>query len=99
MLAARALREMGPAPTQTDARRNVNQALDLVASRLGNTRAVARKYYVHPAVLDAYRRGVAAPEPRRTKRGLRPSAALRRDEVLVLQFLHDELDKLERNGS
>ncbi len=98
MLAARALREMGPAPTQAEAKRNVNKALDLVASRLGNTRAVARKYYVHPAVIDAYHRGVAAPEPKRAKRGMRASAALRRDEVLVLQFLHDELDKLERGA-
>ncbi|MBX3173747.1 MAG: DNA topoisomerase IB [Gemmatimonadaceae bacterium] len=92
MLAARALRDAGQAATETEARRNVNAALDSVAKRLGNTRAVARKYYVHPAVIAAYHRGVAAPEPRRAKRGARPSAALRRDEVLVLQFLHDQLE-------
>lgn len=92
MLAARTLREMGPAPTLTEARRNVNRALDLVAQRLGNTRAVARRYYVHPAIVEAYHRGVAAPEPRRARRGERPSAALRREEVVVLQFLHGALD-------
>ena len=64
-----------------------------MAQRLGNTRAVARKYYVHPTVIAAYHRGVAAPAPKRAKRGARASAALRRDEVLVLQFLHDELAK------
>ncbi len=93
MIAARTLRDMGAAATQTEARRNVNRALDVVAKRLGNTRAVARKYYVHPAVIAAYHRGVAAPEPTRAKRGMRHSAALRRDEVLVLQFLNDELDR------
>lgn len=93
MLAAQALRDVGPAATLTEAKRNVNAALDAVSKRLGNTRAVARKYYVHPAVIDAYLRGVAAPEPKRARKRLRPSAALRRDEVLVLQFLNDQLDK------
>jgi DNA topoisomerase-1 len=57
MLAARALRELGPPASERDARRNVNRALDQVASRLRNTRAVCRKYYVHPAVIEAYHRG------------------------------------------
>jgi DNA topoisomerase-1 len=98
MLAARALRDAGPPSSESEARRNVNAALDLVAKRLGNTRAVARKYYVHPAVIDAYHRGIAVPEPKRRKRGMRPSAALRSDEILVLQFLHEELEKAERGA-
>lgn len=92
MLAARALREMGPPANESEAKRNVNLALDQVAEKLGNTRTVARKYYVHPAILAAYHRGVAAPEVSRARRAERPSAALRRDEVIVLQFLHDELE-------
>ena len=94
MLAARALRELGPARSQREARLNVNKALDQVASRLGNTRAVCRKYYVHPAILLAYHRGIAVPPPPpppRTERTRRPSAALRREEVTVLQFLQNEL--------
>jgi len=88
MVAARALREMGSPANERVARRNVNRALDLVASRLRNTRAVCRKYYVHPAIIEAYHRGVAVPEPPRARRGrLRPSAALRREEIAVLQFL------------
>ena len=93
MLAARALREMGPPATEREAKRNVNKALDEIAQRLGNTRAVARKYYVHPAIVSAYHRGVAWPQPKRARRGQRPSAALRRDEVAVLQFLHTELKR------
>ena len=98
MLAAQALRTAGPASTAAEAKRNVNAALDAVAKRLGNTRAVARKFYVHPAVIDAYSRGVAAPPPKRSRRRLRPSAALRRDEVLVLEFLQGELAKEERQA-
>lgn len=91
MLAVRTLRAMGPPATERQAKRNVNQALDQVAERLGNTRAVCRKYYVHPAVIEAYHRGVTAPAAPRRRRGLRPTAALRRDEVLVLQFLQGEI--------
>jgi DNA topoisomerase-1 len=96
ILAARALRDIGPAENERDARRNVNKALDQVARRLGNTRAVCRKYYVHPALIDAYMKGIVAPPPaeppaRDQVKRERPSAALRREEVVVLQFLqqHD----------
>ena len=93
MLAAVALRAAGPAPTRKEALRNIIRAVDVVAERLGNTRTVCRKYYVHPAVLHAYLQGLAvAPAaksvPRWTKRnGAVP--ALRRDEIAVLQFLHE----------
>jgi DNA topoisomerase-1 len=93
MVAARALREMGPPKDEAEARHNVNLALDQVAARLRNTRAVCRKYYVHPTVIEAYHRGIAAPPPppRDKRRDTRPSAALRRDEVRVLQFLQQEI--------
>jgi DNA topoisomerase-1 len=93
MLAVRALRDLGPAASEREARRNVNRALDQVARRLGNTRAVCRKYYVHPAVIESYLKGVVVPPPQESngKRHERPTAALRRDEVVVLQFLQDRI--------
>ncbi len=91
MLAAGALRELGPAESERQARRNINLALDRVAHRLRNTRAVCRKYYVHPAVLEAYFAGRTIPPPRKGKRAQHPSAALRREEVTVLQFIQAEL--------
>jgi DNA topoisomerase-1 len=96
MRAAIALRAMGEAASRREADRNILQALDVVAERLGNTRTVCRKYYVHPAIIEAYLLGRTAPLPseatsRADRRG-RGAAALRRDEIAVLQFLHDELD-------
>jgi DNA topoisomerase-1 len=91
MLAARELRALGPAPTQRQARQNILQAVDIVAERLGNTRAVCRKYYIHPALQEAYLRGMTARLPdgagsRRVRRRRAPPA-LRRDEIAVLQLL------------
>jgi DNA topoisomerase I len=54
VLAYRALRALQPSRSPTDAKRNVVVAIKETADRLGNTPAVARRSYVHPAVLDAY---------------------------------------------
>ncbi len=90
--AATTLRDMGPATTQRETQANIVKAIDLVAARLGNTRAVCRKYYVHPRVIEAYRNGIVAPKParpssqkRRHRRG-----ALRRGEIAILKLLHLE---------
>jgi DNA topoisomerase I len=92
MLAAKELATMGAASSEREMKRNIVRAIDEVAERLGNTRTVCRKYYVHPALLDAYVKGLTVPlEPvvpgTAARRG---GAALRRDEVLVLQFLQDQ---------
>ena len=42
------------ATSATAAKRNVLAALDCVAKKLGNTRAVCRKSYVHPGLLETY---------------------------------------------
>jgi len=94
MLAARELCAMGPAKSQREAERNMIRAIDAVAERLGNTRTVCRKYYVHPGLVRAYLQGLiatlpSAPLPRKARRE-HPSAALRRDEVAVLQFLQED---------
>jgi DNA topoisomerase I len=57
LLAADALFSCKCFETQTEAKRNVSAALQGVAERLGNTVAVCRKCYVHPAVLEGYSRG------------------------------------------
>jgi DNA topoisomerase-1 len=91
MLAALELRAMGRASSRREADRNIVRALDAVALRLGNTRAVCRKYYVHPALLDAYHLGHTVPRapvaPMVPAKREKPAAALRREEVAVLHFL------------
>jgi DNA topoisomerase-1 len=95
MLAAVELRAMGLAASRREADRNILRAIDAVAERLGNTRAVCRKYYVHPELLRAYLMGVTVPLPevpgRRRDRRRQREAALRRDEIIVLQFLRERI--------
>ncbi|HET7338768.1 MAG TPA: DNA topoisomerase IB [Candidatus Dormibacteraeota bacterium] len=53
-LAAQMLRELGGFESQTEAKRKVVEAIDEVASKLGHTRAVCRRSYVHPDVIAHY---------------------------------------------
>jgi len=94
MLAAVELRKVGPPASRREADRNIIRAIDAVAERLGNTRTVCRKYYIHPALLDAYLMGLTVPQPpalSKKARRRQPGAALRLDEVLVLQFLQEKV--------
>ena len=49
-----ALNELGMADSETEREKAIVSALDKVASLLGNTRAVCKKYYVHPLILELY---------------------------------------------
>jgi DNA topoisomerase-1 len=40
--------------SESEAKHNLVCAIRAVAERLGNTPAVCRKCYVHPAIIDAY---------------------------------------------
>jgi DNA topoisomerase-1 len=85
---------MGRAASRREADRNIIAAVDAVAARLGNTRSVCRKYYVHPALIEAYLMGKTAPLPPVPKKRAKRSGsggALRSDEVIVLQFLHNQV--------
>jgi len=86
MLAAAALREIGPAESEREKKANVVQAIDQVARALGNTRAVCRRYYIHPAILSAYMHGRVVPAAKQRKRK-QAQDRLREDEVAVLRFI------------
>jgi DNA topoisomerase-1 len=80
VLAARALAET----------RSVKQAIERVAKQLGNTQAVCRKCYVHPAILECYKDGTLLKAlPRNLPRAARNRFfSLDSDEAAVLGLLH-----------
>jgi len=55
--AARALRDMDPPTSPTDARRRITVCVKAVSGLLGNTPTVCRAAYVHPRVFDLYEAG------------------------------------------
>lgn len=88
MIAAEVLRAIGPAETKKQAEKNVVAAIDQTAARLGNTRTVCRKYYIHPALIAAYLVGDVLPPGRKRHVKVRhPGGKLRKHERDVLAFL------------
>ncbi|MGI0017471.1 MAG: DNA topoisomerase IB, partial [Nitrosotalea sp.] len=85
LLAACALRDVARFESETEAKRNVLAAIDSVARRLGHTRAVCRRAYVHPAVIDTYLEGSldSALDPEHAARRGRLTA----EEMALLAFL------------
>ena len=55
--AATILADLGPPKSEAEAKKNVVMACKLVSAELGNTPAVCRSAYIHPAVLDRYLKG------------------------------------------
>jgi DNA topoisomerase-1 len=54
VLCAVALREVEACDTETEAKRNVVEVVKTVSRQLGNTPAVCRSCYIHPAVIESY---------------------------------------------
>ena len=53
--------EAGPATSATQAKAMVRECVKAVSQRLGNTPAVCRACYIHPAVIEAYETGTLKP--------------------------------------
>jgi DNA topoisomerase-1 len=93
VLAVRALVELAAFASEAEAKRNIVRAIESVAKRLGNTKAVCRRCYVHPAVLNAYLDrsllesaiNKQVPAKRSRRRGLT------HEESAVLAFLNHRL--------
>lgn len=92
VLAARLLREFERCASESQAKKNIVRAVESVAKRLGNTKAVCRKCYIHPAVLDAYLDGsMVSTIAQRARRAARSSHTLSDDEMTVLNLLQKRL--------
>jgi DNA topoisomerase-1 len=91
VLACTALRELHAAGSATVTRKIVVRAIEAVAGVLGNTTAVCRKSYIHPAVIDSYTDGSLLAAARRAPALSRPASRLRPDEAAVLALLQQRV--------
>jgi DNA topoisomerase-1 len=87
--AAFELQQIGPVDSETEAQKNMVAAIKAVAQNLGNTPAVCRKSYIHPAIIGAYLDGSLIPKLNewKGKPGSNSSCRLRPKEAAVLRFL------------
>jgi DNA topoisomerase-1 len=94
VLAALALGQCGRASSISKTRRNISQAIEQVAERLGNTPAICKKCYVHPAILEAYSDGTLAAAVRRRFLPTPPKKPeeLRPEERAILVLLKNRMN-------
>ena len=89
LLCARRLRRLDPPATDGAGKRELNAAVEEVSRELRNTRAVCRKCYIHPAVIESYLDG-------RLQRAMRG----RSDEAALIALLRGEQrrEKVQARG-
>lgn len=97
VLAALALSEFEKYDSEAQAKRNVVQAIDHVAKQLGNTRAICRKCYIHPEVIDSYMTGQLAEmiDGEIDKKIKDEYDSLSKEEIMVLAFLKNKLKEMK----
>lgn len=82
--ALKSLLARGAPENGTDSKKNIVDALDEVSEKLGNSRSICRKYYVHPGILKAYEEGKLEEYCRGTEKTNR---YLEKEECMLLTLL------------
>ncbi len=93
VLAAMALQELEKFDSQAGAKRNIRDAIQKVAARLGNTPTICRKCYIHPEIIATYVEGSLLLDIKdRVEKELRDDLAdLRPEEAAVLTLLQNRI--------
>ena len=87
ILAVEALQRAGGFNSQREGKSKMLGAIDRVAEQLNNTRAVCRKYYIHPAVLESYLEGTLVEELSPSSRNGKRATRLSTMETSVLSLI------------
>lgn len=94
VLAASHLAEMEIASSETAAKKNITQVVKSVAVHLGNRPATCRKYYIHPAILEAYSdQTLHKIMQQHTTKIVEDAHALRPEELAVVMMLEQHFIK------
>jgi DNA topoisomerase-1 len=99
VLAAQMLREIGAGRSETESKKHIVSAVESVAKKLGNTKAVCRKCYIHPAIFDAYVDGSMTSTVLQRARRARAANELSAGESAVLALLQRKLARQRKKAS
>jgi DNA topoisomerase I len=90
VLALTALMKCEACETETDMKRNLNEAIKQVSSELGNTPAVCRKAYIHPVLIETYCNDKCLDKlSSYSASQLAKFKDLRKDEAMIMVFLEN----------
>jgi DNA topoisomerase-1 len=87
VMAFLALKQFPKFASSTRATRNVAQAVEAVARVLGNTPAVCKKCYIHPAIIDSYVNGSWFRNGQRKSKPKQTPSKFKAEEIAVMELL------------
>jgi DNA topoisomerase-1 len=85
-----AFKDLGGYQSESEMNKKIVAAIDTVAQQLGNTRAVCKKYYVHPVIIDLYKENQLQPFYNQLET-LEPEKGLSPEEQILIQILEKKL--------
>jgi len=90
--ALRALLAMGEAADAAELKKNLLSMLDTVSNKLGNTRTVCKKYYIHPGLIQLYEekklvRYLREPDTAESQPAAGAEASLTAEEEVLMKIL------------
>ncbi len=91
LLTAIELSELGEFDSEKQAQKNVVQAIKNVAKQLGNRPATCRKYYVHPAIVDAYQTRILLDLMLQQSKKKSVADRLNPEEMVILEIIKQTL--------
>jgi DNA topoisomerase I len=83
----KALHAIGDGETVTEKKKKVLEALDQVSQKLGNTRTVCKKYYVHPLIMELYESGDLQRYLKELEKPQTAAGPLSAEEKLLMKIL------------
>ncbi len=88
LLSAVYLKDLGPFKDEKQSEKNIAEAIKKVSKDLGNKPSTCRNYYVHPAVLETYRRGILIPHFEKAAISERPPG-ITKEEFAVITLISE----------
>lgn len=82
------LAAVGPAQSETEAKRNIVEAVKATARKLGNRPAACRKYYIHPVIFSSYADNTIF-EVIKGAGAASKASYLREEEIVVLRLIKE----------
>ncbi|MEL6580808.1 MAG: DNA topoisomerase IB, partial [Cyanobacteria bacterium J06621_12] len=90
--AAISLNNLGEFNSESQAAKNVTQAVKSVAQKLGNRPATCRKYYIHPAIFEAYQSGLLVELMSQTLQSKLAVDELDQEEIVIIEIIKQSLN-------
>ena len=96
LLAAIHLAEIGTTDNEAQIKKNILKAVKKVSEQLGNTPAVCRGSYIHPAIIKSYEAGMTIDEfrPKKQRRIKRLESDYEPEELALLKLLNVNSSKV-----